>query len=341
MAVVTDFTTNVTSGTFPFIVEFTDTSTGSPDHWLWEFGDGFLSVDQNPTHVYRTGGNFTVKLTAWIEDSVPNVGVVGDNQTFNTVNSGFIFCRAENAQSGFTGTLPHTGWPQIGGNAFVGYAITKSGANWAYEANFVDRSAFQLNGFTSDLYIAWLTLRLGSSTFAIMGTRYLNGVPIAFTVGKLDSGSNEYDGSESTFSLQYLPTDLSDIPIYNLESYFGVFQPIFRGRDGFSYAQKAAEGGTLIPCVGGTAGGYRCQIEYPFWKASKTASADDKDIETKVNYITVNSNIITRPPVLFSGIKEAYFKDGWENEKHFYIEQSKAQPCTIQFVDIYADTENE
>jgi len=70
-------------------------------------------------------------------------------------------------------------------------------------------------------------------------------------------------------------------------------------------------------------------------------SFTSQDSITNVNYITVNSNVITRPPISISDIREAYFKDGWENEKYFYIEQSTANPCIVQFVDIYAETENE
>jgi PKD repeat protein len=44
-------------------VQFTDTSTGSPDHWFWEFGDGSTSTDQNPTHVYAADGSYSVALT--------------------------------------------------------------------------------------------------------------------------------------------------------------------------------------------------------------------------------------------------------------------------------------
>ncbi len=45
-------------------VTFTDTSTGSPTSWSWSFGDGGTSTAQNPTHVYTSGGTFTVTLTA-------------------------------------------------------------------------------------------------------------------------------------------------------------------------------------------------------------------------------------------------------------------------------------
>ena len=53
-----------TSGTAPFTVEFTDTSTNSPTSWSWDFGDGNTSTAQNPANTYSTAGNYTVSLTA-------------------------------------------------------------------------------------------------------------------------------------------------------------------------------------------------------------------------------------------------------------------------------------
>lgn len=44
-------------------VSFVDNSTGSPTSWLWDFGDGNISTEQNPTHVYDVGGGYTVNLT--------------------------------------------------------------------------------------------------------------------------------------------------------------------------------------------------------------------------------------------------------------------------------------
>lgn len=44
-------------------VSFVDNSTGSPTYWLWDFGDGNTSTEQNPTHVYDVGGGYTVNLT--------------------------------------------------------------------------------------------------------------------------------------------------------------------------------------------------------------------------------------------------------------------------------------
>jgi len=45
-------------------VQFTDTSTGGPTSWLWNFGDGTSSTSQNPSHAYTTAGSYTITLTA-------------------------------------------------------------------------------------------------------------------------------------------------------------------------------------------------------------------------------------------------------------------------------------
>ena len=45
------------------VISFFDNSTGSPTSWLWDFGDGNISTEQNPTHVYGAMGGYTVNLT--------------------------------------------------------------------------------------------------------------------------------------------------------------------------------------------------------------------------------------------------------------------------------------
>ncbi len=42
-------------------ISFTDLS-GSSTSWLWSFGDGTTSTQQNPTHLYTNNGNYDVKL---------------------------------------------------------------------------------------------------------------------------------------------------------------------------------------------------------------------------------------------------------------------------------------
>jgi PKD repeat protein len=63
-APVAAFTFAPTSPTVGRSVSFTDTSTGSPTVWLWDFGDGTTSALQSPTHGYSAAGTFTVTLLA-------------------------------------------------------------------------------------------------------------------------------------------------------------------------------------------------------------------------------------------------------------------------------------
>ena len=58
-----DFTADILIGDAPLSISFTDLSTYSPYQWFWEFGDGFTSFTQHPTHTYNVAGVYTVSLT--------------------------------------------------------------------------------------------------------------------------------------------------------------------------------------------------------------------------------------------------------------------------------------
>jgi PKD repeat protein len=57
------FSGTPTSGGAPLSVFFTDISLGFPTTWHWDFGDGYTSDEQNPTHVYENVGTYDVTLT--------------------------------------------------------------------------------------------------------------------------------------------------------------------------------------------------------------------------------------------------------------------------------------
>ncbi|WP_445457714.1 PKD domain-containing protein [Flavobacterium sp. HNIBRBA15423] len=79
-------------GCGPLTPNFVDASVanGAPIvSWLWNFGDGSTSTDQNPSHTYATSGSYTVSLT--VTDSFGNsnsdvfnnmVQVIGPNPNF-------------------------------------------------------------------------------------------------------------------------------------------------------------------------------------------------------------------------------------------------------------------
>jgi len=60
---VAAFAADLTSGSSPLTVQFTDQSTGIVTSWAWDFGDGQTSTERNPQHPYLDLGNFDVSLT--------------------------------------------------------------------------------------------------------------------------------------------------------------------------------------------------------------------------------------------------------------------------------------
>ncbi|MGA2933788.1 MAG: PKD domain-containing protein [Methanomicrobiales archaeon] len=120
-ALVASFTGTPTSGIAPLTVQFTDTSSGSPTSWSWDFGDGGSSTDQNPGYTYTTGGNYTVSLTA--TDAEGSDTATEDE--YITVSSAPV--------ASFTGS-PTSGSPPL----FVQFTDTSSGSPTSWNWDFGD-----------------------------------------------------------------------------------------------------------------------------------------------------------------------------------------------------------
>ena len=61
------FTSDLTQGCPPFTAHFTDkskSSAGTISDWLWDFGEGIVSKEKNPSHTYSLPNIYTVSLTA-------------------------------------------------------------------------------------------------------------------------------------------------------------------------------------------------------------------------------------------------------------------------------------
>lgn len=69
------------------LISFTDSSTDNPTSWLWYFGDGTTSIQQNPTHNYLTNGTFSVSLKACNTNGCDSVYFLN----YITVNSAASF----------------------------------------------------------------------------------------------------------------------------------------------------------------------------------------------------------------------------------------------------------
>lgn len=118
-----NFTANRTEGTSPLPVAFTDLSTGFPDAWTWDFGDGGTSTAQNPIHTYTSAGLFTVNLT------------VSNSAGFDTlVRTDYI-----NVTSSFAPTASFTGNPVAGYEPLlVRFNDSSSGAITWWQWSFGD-----------------------------------------------------------------------------------------------------------------------------------------------------------------------------------------------------------
>jgi YVTN family beta-propeller protein len=71
------FSATPTSGNSPLTVSFTDQSTGSPNSWNWNFGDGNTSTERNPVHTYNKTGQYSVTLTESNENGVEAITKFG------------------------------------------------------------------------------------------------------------------------------------------------------------------------------------------------------------------------------------------------------------------------
>ncbi|SDW99532.1 PKD repeat-containing protein [Thiocapsa roseopersicina] len=56
------FVMSGSAGQTPFVVQFTDRSTGVIDSWEWDLGDGNTSTERSPSHVYLKAGEYLASL---------------------------------------------------------------------------------------------------------------------------------------------------------------------------------------------------------------------------------------------------------------------------------------
>ena len=104
------FSASPTSGTAPLTVQFTDTSTGGPASWQWDFqNDGTVdSTQQNPSFVYTDPGSYSVKLTVsntagsdgLTKTGYITVSVPGPTLTFLPTDDSFVRSSVPNENNG-------------------------------------------------------------------------------------------------------------------------------------------------------------------------------------------------------------------------------------------------
>jgi hypothetical protein len=96
LAPTASFSADVTMGSAPLNVTFTDASAPAATGWAWDFGDMGTSSAQNPAYLYTTPGTYTVSLTASNASGdhtrvLPNLIVVPEPSWGTQVAVGLLF----------------------------------------------------------------------------------------------------------------------------------------------------------------------------------------------------------------------------------------------------------
>ncbi|WP_141241803.1 DUF3344 domain-containing protein, partial [Methanosarcina spelaei] len=209
-----NFTSNVTNGNAPLNVKFTDTSTGTPTNWTWDFGDGSTSTEQNPTHIYTTEGTYAVKLTvknSLGSDSEEKTGYITVGSAVLSPVSNF----SSNATSGNAplsvqfkdeSTNSPTSWEWDFGD---GKTSTEQNPSHTYETvgtYTVNLTAMNYGGSNSTTKTNYITITSDTSAPVASFTSDADSGQAPFTVkftdtstGKVSSWNWEFgDGSTST-----------------------------------------------------------------------------------------------------------------------------------------------
>lgn len=208
-APVASFTSSITN----LSVAFTDTSTGSPTSWLWDFGDGTTSALQNPVKVYAGQGTYNVVLTA------TNAG--GSDPTAATpiaVNTAFraaVLARSPQVLFGhaeLSGTVADNAG-SLGDGTYTSVTLAQTGITGTNDAGLYNADSdglawpsVTLNGWT----LGWLvksngTLGVGKSLISGAG----GGDIFCSIVGGAVTIGATMDGAASTAALE-TDTFLSD-----------------------------------------------------------------------------------------------------------------------------------
>jgi parallel beta-helix repeat protein len=96
-ALVASFTYSPASPAAGQSVAFTDTSTGSPSIWQWDFGDGATSQAQNPSHIFTAAGSFNVTLTIMNASGQASVNLTVTVSPVDTLTASFTYSPASPA----------------------------------------------------------------------------------------------------------------------------------------------------------------------------------------------------------------------------------------------------
>jgi PKD repeat protein len=184
---VADFSSTSNGGT----VMFTDNSTNSPTSWMWDFGDGNTSTQQNPTHTYAANGTYTVCLTA------------SNSAGSNTTCSKITISNASNPVADFSST-------SNGGTVMFTDNSTNSPTSWLWDFGDGNTSTQQNPTHTyaaTGTYTVCLTATnsAGSNTTCSMVTVTITNIPgAAFSFTGETTGTVDFTDNSTNLPTSWL-----------------------------------------------------------------------------------------------------------------------------------------
>jgi len=166
-------------------VQFTDTSEGDPDEWVWDFDDGTTSTEQNPTHIFPAGCT---------EDFNVSLHVYKDNRACDDLVSDVV------------SVTPTATYPTPRAVLVVGWTDNDRDAAWFDNAKFFAKQRLQANG--------WGTIEVENMTYtqlsALLEDPSVRGVYIIAHGGKRADGTGEIALHHDEWNVDtYSPSEIS------------------------------------------------------------------------------------------------------------------------------------
>jgi PKD repeat protein len=148
------------------VVQFSDQSTGGATSWLWNFGDGTTSTQQNPSHIYTTNGTYTVTLTA-----------TNGNGSDGEIKTNYITINKPSAPAVTNGSRCGTGTVTLSSsssNTINWYATAGSTTILGTGASFTTPSISASTTYYAEASVTGATYTAGPANNSIGGGSYLN-----------------------------------------------------------------------------------------------------------------------------------------------------------------------
>ena len=297
-APTTSFTGTPTTGTVPLTVVFTDSSTGSPTSWNWDFGDSDTTnyTDQNPVHTYASTGTYTVVLTA------TNVG--GFNSATRTDYLSVLIPAPVASFTGapITGTVPltvvftdsSTGFPtswhwNFGDDNNANYTVQNPMHTYASTGTYtVNLTATNAGGSNTVTQTNYITVEAIEIILTVTGTNAFGDMAVGDNINATPDLVNAHVTSNTHWAVTVSDAEGRATPAgYMAEwdglAYVGALgevmtNPLSMGTDGFTYYPLSADPSVAL----WTGNAVVSQDNYPWFK--QVTVTGDKRVAGNHNY---------------------------------------------------------